>query len=386
MSGNMLDYLQEFGDIPFSQRHFCTADAILLSQLVYCKFDGLIMGDDPVYMKDLLNDPELDGLFSDPKYERDNKNLFARMTMGRRFCDLRLSEYVNIVDKETETQFSAITFTLPEDVCFVAFRGTDESLVGWKEDINLSFMDEVPGQNYSVMYLEEAASRIKGDFYVGGHSKGGHLAIYSSMHSPEQLQNRLINIYCLDGPGFMEKMVDREGYGRIRDRIVKLIPQSSLIGLLQEKDNNYSVVRSSTWGLHQHNMYTWQIVNGEPEPDILRDGSRFAANTINSWMLQLDKEHRERSADVIYQVLNSCEADNRVDFMSNFTGNMGQVLTAFRELDPEMAELLRGLMNSLMGDAKQNLRTEVETEVVAPVQDWIDSHFPDWIDKLKGKK
>ncbi len=385
MTGNMLDYLQEFGDVPFTKREFGDADAILLCQLVYCKFDGLIMGDDPVYMKDLLNDPQLDGLFSDPKYERDNKNLFARMVMGRRYRNLQLSEYVNIVDKETETQFCAVTFTLPGGVNFIAFRGTDENLIGWKEDINLSFMDEVPGQRHSLTYLNEAASRINGKFYVGGHSKGGHLAIYSAMHAPESLQKRIINVYCMDGPGFMEKMFYREGYDRIRDVIVKLIPQSSLIGLMQERDNAYKVVRSNTWGLHQHNMYTWIIRDGEPEPDVLRDGARFAANTINEWMLQQDTEHREQSAAVIYNVLNSSEADNRVDFMSNFASNAGQVLTAFRDLDPEAADMLRELLGSLMSDAKQNFLADMETEVAAPVQEWIDKHFPGWIDRLKKK-
>lgn len=382
---NMLSYLEEYGDIALSKRPFSKPDAMLLAQLSYCKFDNLVLGDEPVYMRDLILSPESDEMFADPKYEKSNKTLVARMIMGRRFRNIRLSRYVNIVDKETETQFSAITIGLPGGTSFVAFRGTDESMVGWKEDFNLSYMDEVPGQKYSCMYLQEASEHIKGHFYVGGHSKGGHLAIYSSMHAPESIKKRIINVFCMDGPGFMDRMMNKEGYAQIRDRIIKIIPQFSVIGLMQERDEIFEVVRSITWGLHQHNMYTWEIRNGEIEKDNLKEGARFLAETLNEWMLQQSYDQRQKAAEIAYQIMTSSEADNRIDFMSNFTKNATQIIAAVREMDPDAAELSKALMGSLMSDMTRNIRNELET---APpvIREWLDDHIPGWMDKIFKKE
>lgn len=382
----MISYLEEYGNSPFSQRPFCDVDAVVLSQLCYCKFDSLVLGDDPVYMRDILGNPELDDLFVDPKYDKQNRMLVARLFMGRRFRNMRLARYVNIVDKETETQFCAITFLLPGAPGFVAFRGTDESMVGWKEDFNLSYMNEIPGQKYACMYLEEAASVIKGSFYVGGHSKGGHLAIYSCMHASEALQKRLINIYCMDGPGFMESMISKEGYERIEDRIIKLIPQSSLIGLAQERfPEKCRVIKSSTWGFYQHNMYTWQIEKGSLVPDELKEGASFFAATLNRWMLQQDTATRQKVSEITYRIMTSSEADNRIDFMSNFTGNITKVLGSIREMEPETADLLQSLMKSLMSDMTESLKNEIIPEGFMPVRDWVNEHIPSWLENLRKR-
>ena len=381
---DMISYLDEYGSIPFSQRGFGDADAVVLTQLCYCKFDSLVMGDDPVYMRDIIQNPDLDELFIDPKYDRQNRMLVARIFMGRRFRNMRLMRYVNIVDKETETQFSAVTFLLPGGISFVAFRGTDESMVGWKEDFNLSYMKEIPGQKYACMYLNEVSGVIKGKFYVGGHSKGGHLAIYSCMHSDPSLQKRFIKIYCMDGPGFMKEMVSKEGYDRIRDRIVKIIPQSSLIGLAQERfPESCRVIKSNTWGFNQHNMYTWQFENGDLEPDELREGAKFFADTLNNWMLQLDTAKRKKASEITYRIMTGSEADNRIDFMANFTANATSVLNTIRDLDPEAADLIQSLLKSLLNDMRQNLKNELGTEGFTPVKEWIEEHIPSWVEKLK---
>ncbi len=355
----VFEYLDEYGDMPFSQRPFGNADVLILSQLCYFKFDGLVRDDEPVFLKDLNVPWSLILMLEDPKYAKENRRLYQELISGSRFRDLQISHYVNIIDKELQTQFCAMTFHLPEDMVFVAFRGTDETMVGWKEDFNLTYMDQVPAQRMSVEYLTEAADMIEGRFFVGGHSKGGHLSIYSSMHVPEEIQDRLINIYCLDGPGFMKSMLESEGYDRIRERIVKLIPQSSVVGMLSERDDRYTVIKSSGIGLLQHNLYKWEIERGElVVEDNINNRTRILDRTVNEWIEGLDQNSRQKFVDGLYDIITSCDADNRVDFLANFIKNAAQIRKTLRELDEETAQMLKEVVRMLITSATINFAEE----------------------------
>ena len=359
MSDSILDYLEEYGGRTFVERPFGNPDVVALSQLCYLKFDGLIGEGDTVTLRGLHNHKSMAVMLEDPKYARENGRLFDRMSNSIRFRDLKISHYRNIIDKELQTQFCAMTFHLPEDIVFVAFRGTDETMVGWKEDFNLTYMDQVPAQRLSVEYLTEAADLIEGRFFVGGHSKGGHLSIYSSMHVPEEIQDRLINIYCLDGPGFMKSMLESEGYDRIRERIVKLIPQSSVVGMLSERDDRYTVIKSSGIGLLQHNLYKWEIERGElVVEDNINNRTRILDRTVNEWIEGLDQNSRQKFVDGLYDIITSCDADNRVDFLANFIKNAAQINKTLRELDEETAQMLKEVVRMLITSATINFAEE----------------------------
>ena len=359
MADSILDYLEEYGGRTFVERPFGNPDVVALSQLCYLKFDGLIGEGDTVTLRGLHNHKSMAVMLEDPKYARENGRLFDRMSNSIRFRDLKISHYRNIIDKELQTQFCAMTFHLPEDIVFVAFRGTDETMVGWKEDFNLTYMDQVPAQRLSVEYLTEAADLIEGRFFVGGHSKGGHLSIYSSMHVPEEIQDRLINIYCLDGPGFMKSMLESEGYDRIRERIVKLIPQSSVVGMLSERDDRYTVIKSSGIGLLQHNLYKWEIERGElVVEDNINNRTRILDRTVNEWIEGLDQNSRQKFVDGLYDIITSCDADNRVDFLANFIKNAAQINKTLRELDEETAQMLKEVVRMLITSATINFAEE----------------------------
>ena len=359
MSDSVLDYLEEYGGRTFVERPFGNPDVVALSQLCYLKFDGLIGEGETVTLRGLHNHNSMAVMLEDPKYAKENGKLFDLLSSSIRFRDLKISHYRNIIDKELETQFCAMTFHLPEDINFVAFRGTDETMVGWKEDFNLTYMDQVPAQRLSVDYLTEAADMIRGRFFVGGHSKGGHLSIYSSMHVPEEIRDRLISIYCLDGPGFMKSMLAHEGYEQIRERIIKLIPQSSVVGMLSESDDNYTVIKSSGIGLLQHNLYKWEIKRGElvVEEDI-NNRARVFDKSVNEWIEGLDQERRQKFVDSLYDIITSCDADNRVDFVANFVKNVAQIKKTLGELDEETSLMLKEAVRMLLTSATLNFAEE----------------------------
>ena len=205
----VLDYLKEYRDISFREMPMTEVDSLALCQLSYLKFDGLVPevheNLPSVTLATLKKNPEFDKLFADVRYEEVNRALVDAMLSGKRYRNLKLNCYVNLVEKEWETQFSAITFLLEDGTVYLAYRGTDETIVGWKEDFNMAFLSPVPSQEYSVKYLNSVASRIKRPFYVGGHSKGGNLAVYSAMNCREEIQERIIRIYSMDGPVFARR-------------------------------------------------------------------------------------------------------------------------------------------------------------------------------------
>ena len=147
-------------------------------------------------------------------------------------ADIRLNHYIDLISDKWEMQFSAVTAYLADGLTHVLFRGTDETMIGWKEDFNMAFMTPVPAQVKAVDYLHYAAERIRGGFSVGGHSKGGNLAVYSAMKCSRLVRERITSIYSQDGPGFTKETLEDGDFDAIKDRIQKYVPHSSIIGML----------------------------------------------------------------------------------------------------------------------------------------------------------
>lgn len=361
MPASILEYLDEYGDMTFDDRPFGDADSLVLAQLSYLKYDGLVPGNGAVLLKDIQCNDSSGSIFGEHIYGRLNRELFDRLVKSRRYAGLEISHYVNIVDIEVQTQFSAVTFLIPGLEPFVAYRGTDESMIGWKEDFNLTYMTQIPAQRLAVEYLLEASAMTEGRFYIGGHSKGGHLSIYAAMYAPEEVQERIIRIYCLDGPGFMKDMLRLDGYERIRDRIVKYLPQSSLVGMLQQRDDNYTVIKSIGIGLLQHNLYTWRVEKGELVAESnLKETARIRDDAINDWIESLSPESRQKFVDSLYEIISGCEADNMAEFMDKFLENSKQIISSFKDTDADTTEMLKTISRKLIDCAKVHFLTELE--------------------------
>lgn len=361
MPASILEYIDEYGDITCADRPFGDADSLVLSQLSYLKLDELIPDRGVILLHEIKESAHIDSAFGEHLSGKLNRELFDRLIKSRRFADLQISHYVSITDKEVQTQFCAVTFTIPGVEPFVAYRGTDETMVGWKEDFNLTYMDQIPAQRLAIEYLTEAASDIEGRFYIGGHSKGGHLSIYSAMYVPEDIQERVIRIYCLDGPGFTRDMLHMDGYERIRDRIVKYLPQSSLVGMLQQRDDNYTVIKSIGVGLLQHNLYTWRVEKGElvPEGD-LKDVARIRDDAINDWIESLPPQSRQKFVDSLYEIISGCEADTVAEFWDKFITNSRQIISSYKDTDADTTEMLKQISRKLVDSAKVHFMTELE--------------------------
>lgn len=288
---NILDYLTWRGDFSFAQAPLNHVDALVLCRLSYIPFDGVVAEgflDAPVTIAEaadkclaLVHKKDATRAFR----LEDDEQLLNCLIKSERFRDLPLIGFRNVFDQAHAEQFSAVTIRLPDNALFVAFRGTDGTIAGWREDFNMSFSDTVPAQRDAVAYLAEAASYFPGKLHIGGHSKGGNLAVYSATFCDPETQSRIASVVNHDGPGFNDNVISDARYKRILDRIHTYVPQSSIIGMLLEHEEDFSIVHSTNLGIMQHDVYSWEILRSGFIPvEELTNSSRFIDKTLKEWV------------------------------------------------------------------------------------------------------
>ena len=300
---DMFDYLAWRGDIPFSQVPPGPVDSLIFTTLCYIQFRGIVP-ETPyqwVTLEDaataLLADPQ-----SNQKIRVDHDlELLAAAATAPRFRHVGLSFYRDIFIPEEDTQFAALSWYLDDGSAFLSFRGTDYTLVGWKEDFNMTFLDSIPAQRLAQQYTQEFANASQSPIHLGGHSKGGNLAIYAAAKSPEAVQKKIVWVYNHDGPGFMEHMLHDPGYQQIVPKIRTYVPQSSVFGLLLEHEEPHTIIKSRQVGLLQHDPYTWEIMGGSfIQEERLTADSRFLDQTFKTWLAGMSTAERNEFFDTVF--------------------------------------------------------------------------------------
>ena len=314
---DLFAYLDWRGDLPFSQVCVTPADALLFSTLVYMDFEGIVQPDAafPVPLKTAA--AAFSALPNQEKRCRTRQDpaLLQAAAASRRFGNCRLCFYRSKLIAEEETQFAAMAFLLDDGSAFLAFRGTDMSLVGWKEDFNMTFQDSIPAQREALAYTMDFAAAFPRILHLGGHSKGGNLAVFSAAKASGDVQLRICDVYNLDGPGFTEYLLGDEGYIAMVPKIRTYIPESSIIGILLEHEEPYSVIKSRHIGLLQHEPYSWEVLGGDfIHLKEISSETRFINQTIKNWIADMSREDRSKFVDAVYDLLSAGGA-NRVEHL-----------------------------------------------------------------------
>lgn len=364
MTKNIISYVEEYGLYSFEERPFNEVDSLILCNLSYFKYDGMVPtvseNKKSVSLQHLFYTDGAGNLFRDDIYAKENRELLKKLVESRRFHSVKLNFYINILEKEWETQFSAVTFLLEDGTVYIAYRGTDVSIVGWKEDFNMAFLDPVPGQEYSRKYLNVVAEKFKVPFYVGGHSKGGNLAVYAAMTCRQEIRDRILNVYSMDGPGFRPEVLKRCFYDEIRDRIVKIMPQSSLIGMLFEREDNYRVVESKSFGILQHNLYTWVVRDGYFDyVNGIYQGRKLMDDTINEWVYSLNQDQVRIFVDTLFRVVSSTGADNVIQIATNWKKSKERMGKAIQDVDENTEQMIKKIVHSLFALLRLRLKQSV---------------------------
>ena len=356
---DIFDYINWRGDLTFGQAPLNCVDSLIFSQMAYFPFDGLWTEEEngkitlAEAQKRLWRNLE-QGANPDFHMAKD-RELFPAMAASRRFGNLKLRDYVNLIDQKQEKQFSAVTVLMPEGA-FIVYRGTDNTLVGWNEDLNMSFTTPVPAQIEAVAYFEKEVELVEGPIWMGGHSKGGNLALYAAMFCEESLRNRITGVYCNDSPGYDGTIVTKDHYQLLEGRIHSFVPQSSIVGMMFDHVEDYVVVHSRQIGPLQHDLYSWSVQG----PDFVRlsavkESSMFWDKTLKEWMGRVEPAQREAFVDAIFAILGSTNANSFKEMRHDILKNSGIILKSVKNLDPETKKMVLDTMSLLLHSAQDQM-------------------------------
>lgn len=339
---NIFDYLHWRTDVPFSASPFNEVDDLILAELVYTDFAGVVPDDgSAVSLREArdrffaLHSPAEIEARSAYSYTARAPLLLDAMLNGARFAETRLWAYEAVTDKDAAAQFAAVTFLLPDGTACAAFRGTDGTVVGWKEDLILSYRSDTPGQLRAVDYLTRIAVLTDRPLRVCGHSKGGNLAVYAASFVPPGVQDRLVTVRSHDGPGFREEVRSREGYRRIQPKCVSVVPDTSVIGLLLESDCARHIVRSTASGLIQHDGFTWECGPTAFVPAELTRKGVLYEKTVENWVARQDDETLRSLVESLFTVFEATGEETFHAMTENKRKTAENWLAAFRALPRE---------------------------------------------------
>lgn len=346
---NMLDYIKEFGHLSFEERDFSEIDALVLTELEYLPLENVVPSDENG--ENFVTVKEIAEYMQEHKQELFDENPMM-ITQERhevsqviadapRFQSLKFFGVVSEWDKDTTKQFAAVTVEVEPSVRLVVFRGTDETLIGWKEDFLMTYSPLVAAQTDAKEYLAKQASLWGGDLMISGHSKGGNLAIYAAATQEEDVQLRIVDIFCFDSPGLYRSVLETKGYQNIVPLAMRYIPQDSLVGLMLESEVPYVIVKSNATGAMQHSAMTWEIEDGQfIKMEKLTKNSQLNDQTFKKWTESVSDEELELFWNVFFELLFSVGIDTVNDLYGQFMHYVQEFLKAAGDMDEEKRELL----------------------------------------------
>lgn len=365
---NMMDYLDWRGDLTFEASAFNEVDNLILAQLVYVDFEGIVPGidsDDSIRLKDASdifwsrNDAE--EILARVSMTKSAPFVMERMAETARFADIRLSKYVNDISNKEQSQFSVVCVTLPDDSVYVAFSGTDNTIVGWHENFNMGYLLETPGQLKAVDYLNKVVTQEQRVLRVGGHSKGGNLAVYAAVNCESWIQERIVDVYSNDGPGFRQEVVESERYQKILPRIKTILPESSIVGMLLEHQESFEVVKSSQSGIQQHDATSWEVLGTSfVYVNQVAVQSLMVDKTMKAWLYQLDGEERQAIVDTVFTMLEEADIQTVDDFYNSKWKKVQELLKAKSKLPEETQKLFSKALKLLWSEGNKTVRKTVK--------------------------
>lgn len=366
---DLIDYIRWRGDLTFEQAPINEADGLILSNMSYVDFSGIVpehnCGEKRSFFflqrepERVISIKEASEIYWSRHTEEEVKKehpltympaiILKTMACSRRFGNLELSHFISEIDENEPKQFAAIQIKFAENSYYLAFRGTDETIVGWMEDFNMVYMPMIPSARRAVDYIEEVIRKGNSLYYLGGHSKGGHLAFMGAVKAASWCRRQIVSVASYDGPGVNDDLPDTEEYHEMLDKMVLYVPEQSLVGLLMEHREKMYVIKSTRAGTMQHDVMSWEIIGPEfVKIDNVSEHSASFSNKIKKWLLTMEDDVRRD----LLQILYASVADLEIRTVSDlFALNPKKIFAAIRnlkKLSDEQKELLQGSFKALM--------------------------------------
>ena len=349
----IFDYLDYVAYDSIYDRPFKELDVLALTELTYLPFDRIVPQGDTTNIEVRLSDAtELVDRTTDFIVTDQHLQLVDSLATSKRFKNLKLLNYVDEYDPDVQKQFAAMTYRLTMDVYLVVFRGTDDTLIGWKEDFHMTYMDHVPSQRRAASYLQHVMKEFpKGRFLVAGHSKGGNLVAYACSYLPDHLIEQVDAIYCYDAPGLNKAIIETEDYQRIAHLVHRFVPQGSIVGMMLEVPEPATIVKSRAFGgFAQHDAFTWMVEkDGFVTLDQTSPDRQQTDETLKQWVRETSADERKKFFDTFFGIFLDAGITSINDLrnLKNFS-KIKDIFQNAQDLDPTEREMLERLAKQLI--------------------------------------
>ena len=338
--GNLITYVQQYGSQTFEDKLLTDIDALVLTEIAYLPFDEIVPQSFDV--TEAISIGQLGKEFAKVQEKQQEHNpfmitseriqLLELVSKSQRYKDIKVFGFMNDIDDELTKQFAAVSYQWEEENRWIVFRGTDESLTGWKEDFMMTYSDLIPAQMDAIEYLKKQAETFSGTLNVSGHSKGGNLSLYASTMQEEAVQNRIERIYCWDAPGVHRSILNTEGYQRVVSKAKRYIPQDSIVGLMLESQVPYHIIESQGSGISQHSALMWNIE--------LTRNSQLTDQTFKQWTETVSDEELKLFFDAFFELFFEMGVETVNDVYYNFRMYMQKFFEKAYQMDTEKREIL----------------------------------------------
>lgn len=354
MAHYLPDYVTWRGDLSFAADPANDLDTLVMAALSYIDLPTETQSFAQCASVVPLDDPN-------DTFRGECLRLLQQIAKSNRFGALPVRDAVSVLNDEV--QFAAMTVDLPDGTHIIAFRGTDGSLTGWREDFAMSFESPVPAQAAAQAYLERHLSQDSGDFIVTGHSKGGNLAVYAAAHMAAGLQGRIRRVVSFDGPGVDDETAASDGYAAVTSRIIAYVPQFAVVGLLMAAHPVHRVVMSDNNGIMQHDPFSWEVLAKDfCYAEGLDKGSILVNQTVHQWLAQCTREQRRTFVDGIFDLLASTQRINWKELRKDVHAGVAAIRSVRGQIDIETARMIANLLGRLavigVGNALEMLRQQ----------------------------
>ena len=351
---HLIDYLEKVENLTFDQEPLNILDKVCINEIGYLTYEKWLTASDlkkSINLHDFAEGKELN-----PDYSfmvtKERVELAEAIVRSRRFASLSLSNYRSVLDKEVEKQFAAMIFSLSElDYHQLVFRGTDDSVIGWKEDFQLTYSREIPAHRSAMTFLEDHLPNLSGRTTVSGHSKGGNLALYSAVQSSTALREKIAELLLLDSPGLMKSLLEKPSYQELKARMTVIRPQDSVVGVMLYWDRPAQLVAAEGIGFAQHNALTWEVdlvANDFVYEDQSTELSQRLEETFQEWIETLPNQELKQVCDLVFDTILDSGIESLDDIGIQALPQIGQMLQEFGNLSDKQKKVLQDGFNQLL--------------------------------------
>ena len=376
------DYLLFRGDLDYTTAPVNEIDEMVFASLGKADYTGILAENETANYADTFS------AFFALHGEQENKVLgllespimmktLCAISRCPRYADIPISCFVNEVSTENTEQLSALTVHGPNGKLYVTYRGTDDTLIGWKENCGLAILESVPAQRDAAAYLERVAEQFPDlPIVVSGHSKGGNLAVYAAVNAREDVRDRIEKVVSYDGPGFLSTFFKLPGYISMEDKITTIVPNTSCIGMLMQHAGGLDVVDCKYEGRRSHDIFLWNLLPDSFErTQPLSEKSLVLHRAFEQTLNDLDMQARQELADEIFEVLSCNGADNLLElteYSAVQTLKMSARAGKSKEIKQFFLLLSRYSVKDAMDSSLAELQGKVHGRLIEPVMDKLE--------------